>query len=154
MLATAGAGIDPMWSSLARIQLESPLTYPSPRVSNQVKDDGPQPPLMERRSKVRFPLELPVRYRTLARRHALAGQGWVTNMSSDGVLVTSQNEVSAGIGVELSIEWPFFLDGQSSLLQLVASGKVVRCDTSGFALLLTRHLFRTLEKSERSRLSI
>jgi hypothetical protein len=64
------------------------------------------------------------------------------NISSGGVLVASQNEIGAGIEVELSIEWPFLLDGRVPL-QLVAAGKVVRCDTSSFALLLTRHEFRT-----------
>jgi hypothetical protein len=101
-----------------------------------------EPVVIERRLRVRFPLELLVRYRTLDRPRPLTGRGSIMNISSGGVLVASQNEIGAGIEVELSIEWPFLLDGRVPL-QLVAAGKVVRCDTSSFALLLTRHQFRT-----------
>jgi len=67
------------------------------------------------------------------------------NMSSGGVLVASSHEISTGTGLELSIEWPFLLDGRIPL-QLVASGKVVRRETTSFALLLTQHQFRTTKK--------
>lgn len=63
-------------------------------------------------------------------------------MSSGGVLVVSEHEISAGLELELNIEWPFLLDGRVPL-QLVASGKVVRCDASSFALKVTSHQFRT-----------
>src|ERR1700675_2953972 len=92
-----------------------------------------EPVVLERRLRVRFPLELLVRYRTLDRPRPLTGRGWIINMSSGGVLVAAQNEIGAGIAVELSIEWPFLLDGRVPL-QLVAAGRVVRCDTSSFAL--------------------
>src|SRR5664279_2498968 len=97
--------------------------------------------VIERRSRVRFPLELPVCYRTLDRQRRLVGRGWVLNMSSGGVLVAAPHEISAGTPLELSIEWPFLLEGRVPL-QLVGSGKVVRCETFGFALLLSRHQFR------------
>jgi hypothetical protein len=87
-------------------------------------------------------MELLVRYRTLDRRSPLTGQGRLINMSSGGVLVATQQEISAGKGVELCIQWPFLLDGRVPL-QLVAAGKVVRSDTSCFALLLKGHQFRT-----------
>ncbi len=120
------------------------------KASIQVKDRRRervvQPVLIERRSKVRFPLELPLRYRTLERRHPSPGQGCVINMSSGGVLVTAQHEMRVGIVVELSIDWPFLLDGRVPL-QLVASGKVARCDSASFVLLLSRHLFRTAKKT-------
>ncbi len=66
-------------------------------------------------------------------------------MSSGGVLVAAPHEISAGTPLELSIEWPFLLEGRVPL-QLVGSGKVVRCETFGFALLLSRHQFRTAKK--------
>ena len=69
----------------------------------------------------------------------------VMNMSSGGVLVAAAHEFRAGTGLEISIEWPFLLDGRIPL-QLVASGKVVRSETTSFALLLTRHQFRTTKK--------
>jgi len=67
------------------------------------------------------------------------------NMSSGCVLVATADEFRAGTGVEISIEWPFRLDGGIPL-QLVASGKVVRSETTSFALLLTRHQFRFTKK--------
>ena len=70
------------------------------------------------------------------------------NMSSGGVLVAAAHEFRAGTGLEISIEWPFLLDGRIPL-QLVASGKVVRSETTSFALLLTRHQFRTTKKRMR-----
>jgi hypothetical protein len=87
-------------------------------------------------------MEMLVNYRTLDRRRPLSGRGRLVNMSSGGVLVATQQEIGAGRGVELSIQWPFLLDGRVPL-QLVAAGKVVRSDTSSFALLLTGHQFRT-----------
>ena len=97
---------------------------------------------MERRSRVRFPLELRVRFRTLGKRDPVAGIGSVVNMSSGGVLVAFQHEISAGTPVELNIEWPAALDGRVPL-RLVAVGTVVRCEIASFAVGLERHHFRT-----------
>ena len=118
----------------------TPISAKDRRLLGQVPQE-----LIERRSRVRFPLELPVSYRTLDRQCHRAGRGLVMNMSSGGVLVASSHEINAGRGLELSIEWPFLLDGKVPLL-LVASGRVVRCGTSSFALSLTRHQFRTTKK--------
>ena len=63
-------------------------------------------------------------------------------MSSGGVLVTFQHEISAGTPVELTIEWPAVLDGRVPL-RLVAVGTVMRCEISRFAVGLERHHFRT-----------
>src|SRR5579859_5083195 len=96
------------------------------------------PPVsIERRSRDRFPLQLPVRYRTIGRGPAFGGVGCVVNMSSGGVLVGYQHEISPGTRMELNIEWPSLLDGRVPL-QLVMVGRVVRCETSGIALVLAR----------------
>jgi hypothetical protein len=101
---------------------------------------------VDRRSKVRFPLELPVRYRTLGREGPFAGVGRVVNFSSGGVLVAHQHEIQEGARMELNIEWPFLLNGQVPL-QLVMLGKVVRCETSSFAVELGRYQFRTTRRA-------
>src|SRR5579862_3354004 len=80
--------------------------------------------LMERRSRLRFPFELRVRFRTLGQSYPVAGIGWVVNLSSNGVLVAYQHEVSAGTQLELNIDWPTRLDGRVPL-HLVAVGTVV-----------------------------
>jgi hypothetical protein len=100
---------------------------------------------VERRSKVRFPLELRVRYRTLGREPHHAGEGWVVNMNRVGVLVSSQHEISVGERMELNIEWPSLLYGRVPL-RFVTVGKVVRCDASSFAVTLVRYEFRTAKK--------
>lgn len=101
-----------------------------------------QPVQIDQRSRVRFPIQLRVFYRTLARRHSYEGMGWIVNMSSAGVLVASELDLRAGTRMELNVDWPAKLDGKISL-QLVAVGKVVRCETSGFAVSLVRYQFRT-----------
>ncbi len=97
----------------------------------------------ERRVRVRFPVKMLVHYRTLDRQDPVSGRGLLVNMSSGGVLVATEQELTAGRGVEVSIQWPFLLDGRVPL-QLVAAGKVVRADTSSFALLFKGHEFRTI----------
>jgi len=97
---------------------------------------------MERRSKIRYPLALKVRYR--AQRQTLySGEGLALNLSSGGALVGSQHKLEVGTELEMSMEWPSLLDGWISL-QLVATARVVRCGTTSFAVCFRRHQFRTL----------
>ncbi|MGH9648289.1 MAG: PilZ domain-containing protein [Bryobacteraceae bacterium] len=96
--------------------------------------------LIERRSKLRFPFELRVSFRTLGQICPVAGMGRVLNISSIGVLIACQHEVSAGTPVEVKIDWPTRLDGRIPL-QLVANGTVVRCELFSFAVGLERYHF-------------
>jgi hypothetical protein len=99
----------------------------------------------ERRTKMRYPIELQVRYHTLARRHPIEeGIGRTLNMSSSGIFICSQNQINPGAKVEISIQWPFQLD-RGIHLQLVGTGKVVRCDKLTLALAFDRYEFRTLK---------
>jgi hypothetical protein len=100
---------------------------------------------LERRTRVRFPLELRVNYRTLGRGNPCTGEGWVLNMSRGGLLVFSQHEIDVGARMELSIEWPSLLHGQIPL-RFVTEGKVVRRDPSSFAIVMARYEFRTTKK--------
>jgi hypothetical protein len=103
--------------------------------------------LIERRSRFRFPFELRVRFRTLGQSYPVAGMGWVVNMSSGGVLVAYQQEISAGTQLEMSIDWPTRLDGRVPL-QLVATGTVVRCELFSFAVGLQRYQFRIAGRTD------
>jgi hypothetical protein len=100
---------------------------------------------LERRAKVRFPLELRASYRTLGRGSRCSGEGWVVNMNKYGVLVSAEHQISAGARVELRIEWPSLLYGRVPL-RFVTIGQVVRCDASSFALMVTRYQFRTAKQ--------
>jgi hypothetical protein len=117
--------------------------------SNPVKNSEPHtfshPFSIERRSKIRFPLELQVSYRTLGRGTPCTGEGCVVNMNRGGVLVSSRHEVDVGKRMELSIEWPSLLYGRVPL-RFVTVGEVVRCDASSFAVRLARYQFRTAKK--------
>ena len=121
------------------------------RASIEAKDYRREPidqaGLIERRSRLRFPLELRVRFRTLGHSSPVAGLGWVVNMSSGGVLVAYQHEISVGTQLELNIDWPTRLDGRVPL-NLVAVGAVVRSELFSFAVGLERYHFRIAGKTD------
>jgi len=100
---------------------------------------------LERRSKIRYPISLNVKYRTVGRSNRISGVGRTMNMSSGGLLIIADQRTQLGTRIELNIEWPSMLDGQIPL-QLVAVGRVVRCLESGFALSFTQYQFRTMSR--------
>ena len=102
-------------------------------------------PVLERRSKTRFPLALNVRYRTLLKKVDVAGIGRTLNISSTGLLVASAHELGPGTRLEVTLEWPWLLDERTPL-QLVAQARVVRRDQRGFAVALERYQFRTMKR--------
>jgi len=103
----------------------------------------------ERREKVRYPLGLSVRFRSCLSDSAFSGQGLAINMSSSGILVASQQHVVEGALVEMSIEWPFVLNGRIPL-QLTANGRILRRGPSRFAASIERYEFRTVKISNLS----
>jgi hypothetical protein len=105
--------------------------------------DPQWPARSERRMKLRYPLDLNVRYRCRSHGPLLFGEGLAVNISSGGVLVASQHEMSVGVLVDLSIEWPLLLDGRTPL-QLIAFGRVLRRGNSHFVASVERHEFRTM----------
>ena len=121
------------------------------KLSNQGPDflmeesDVPVP--VERRTRMRFPFELRVRFRSLGEGYPVAGAGWVRNISSGGVLVMYQHEVTTGTAVEMNIDWPTRLDGRIPL-QLVAVGTVLRSELFSFAVALERYHFRIAGKQD------
>jgi len=103
----------------------------------------------ERRIKFRYPLDLTVRYRCRSVGTLILGEGLAVNISSGGVLVASQHQMSVGVLVELSIEWPLLLDGRTPL-QLMAFGRVLRRGDCHFVASVERHEFRTMKSSVQS----
>ena len=96
----------------------------------------------DRRSKARFPVQLNVRYRTLAGPH-VSGTGQTINMSSGGLLIASEHPlVREGTRLQVTLEWPLLLHGMTPL-QLIAACQVVRCQDLTFAARLERYQFRT-----------
>ncbi|HUA18163.1 MAG TPA: PilZ domain-containing protein [Bryobacteraceae bacterium] len=103
---------------------------------------------IERRSKMRYPLELNVRYQTLETRAASAGAGQTVNMSSNGLLVACHAAPDEGTRLRLTVEWPSLLNG-STPLQLVTVGSVVRATDSNFAVAFENYQFRTMGRTAR-----
>ena len=103
----------------------------------------------DRRLKRRFRIERDVRYKMLyGQRVAETGSGKTTNISSGGVCFTSDNMLSIGIPVEVSMSWPVLLN-QSCPLKLMIYGCVVRSSDQGSAVLIERYEFRTQGKGAR-----
>jgi hypothetical protein len=119
------------------------LEFPGERRSSIVANWSVE---AERRLKFRYPIRLTVRFRYFSGESHFSGTGLAVNVSSGGILVASEHQAIEGARVEMNIEWPCVLNGRIPL-QLVAFGRVLRRDGSGFAAAFERHEFRTMKSS-------
>jgi CheY-like chemotaxis protein len=97
----------------------------------------------ERRNNARFPIPLAVSYQTLEH-PILSGQGVseTLNISSKGLLFTSNEQFQAGQLVQVSLDWPARLENQIPL-KLVAEGRIVRNSNGQTAMTIDKYEFRT-----------
>jgi hypothetical protein len=101
----------------------------------------------DRRAADRFPIEREVRFKVLNRKNAdEVGFGKTINMSSNGVLFTTDQYLLPGRRLELSISWPAQLNSTVAL-KLVARGRVVRCEDNKAAIEIHQYEFRTASQS-------
>jgi hypothetical protein len=99
--------------------------------------------LFEQRSRQRYPIELEVEYRLLAKGQSdLLGSGKTRNISSGGVLIDALGSHPTTGSIELMLSWPFLLEGVCPL-KLVMRGRIVRSDFRGIAIQSNFHEFRT-----------
>jgi c-di-GMP-binding flagellar brake protein YcgR len=97
----------------------------------------------ERRSKRRFTIDQEVKYKMLyGQRIAETGAGRTMNISSGGVWFTTENMLTSGMPVELSMNWPVLLN-DSCPMKLMIYGCVVRSNEKGAAVAIERYEFRT-----------
>ena len=97
----------------------------------------------DRRHSDRFPIERDVRFRVLNKRGGEeTGDGKTLNISSSGVLFTSEHMLLPGRRLELSISWPVQLNDLVPL-KLVARGRVVRFEQGLAAIEIQQYEFRT-----------
>lgn len=97
----------------------------------------------ERRNNDRFPIAQDVQYRVLSSKGGPElGSGKTVNISSTGVLFSSEKPITPGRRLEVSIHWPAHLDGKCGL-KLVAQGRVVRCQGKLVAVEIEKYEFRT-----------
>ena len=97
----------------------------------------------ERRTKRRFHIEQEVRYKLLyGQRIAETGRGTTVNISSGGLWFTTDSTLTAGIPVEISMNWPVLLN-DSCPMKLMIYGCVLRSNERGAAVAIERYEFRT-----------
>ena len=97
----------------------------------------------DRRGTDRFPIESELRYKLVDAKGAPdAGLGRTLNMSSSGVLFTSETQLPVGHRVELSVEWPAQLNEHCGL-KLVAQGRIIRSSAESAAIRIDKYDFRT-----------
>jgi hypothetical protein len=97
----------------------------------------------ERRSRRRFPIDREVQYKMFCGRHiAGTGTGRALNFSSRGVWFSTENMLSSGTPVELSLGWPVLLN-DSCPMKITVYSSVVRSHQGGAAVAIERYEFRT-----------
>jgi hypothetical protein len=97
----------------------------------------------DRRGDRRYPIELELRYKMVARnRNPMQGAGRTSNISSGGILFDGNQILPAGSFVELSIDWPVLLHNTRPLTLMIV-GRVVRCDGGMIAIKTNRYEFLT-----------
>jgi DNA-binding NarL/FixJ family response regulator len=97
----------------------------------------------DRRTNARFPCRLAVSYHTLEHPF-LSGEATseTLNISSKGLLFTSNDPLQPGQLVQVSVDWPARLENQVPL-KLVAEGRIVRNNDGQTAMRIDKYEFRT-----------
>jgi hypothetical protein len=98
----------------------------------------------DRRRDRRYEIRLETRWKLIRRRRVLdSGVGHTVDLSSGGILFDPGRQLAAGLNVELAIAWPVLLRNIAPL-QLIVSGRIVRCAANRAAVVMVQHEFRTL----------
>jgi PilZ domain len=108
----------------------------------------------DRRHSDRFPIEREVRFKVLNKRGGEeTGEGKTLNISSSGVLFTSEQMLLPGRRLELAINWPVQLNNKVAL-KLVARGRVVRFEEGRAAIEIQQYEFRTQSATSAGKLAV
>ena len=98
--------------------------------------------MVEKRSKIRFPLDLPLKFTATSKDTRIQGTGTVLSISSEGVAFRTDPALRLGMKVMASFGWPVLLNNQC-MLQIYTEGEVVRIDGSLIVIRIRRYEFRT-----------
>jgi hypothetical protein len=108
---------------------------------------SPNENTQDRRHSDRFPIEREVRFRVMNKRGTdEAGDGKTLNISSSGVLFSTDQMLLPGRRLEVFINWPAQLNAKCAL-KLVARGRVVRFEHGRVAIEIQQYEFRTASLS-------
>jgi hypothetical protein len=105
------------------------------------RNAGQEPGKIDRRSALRFPIQQDVRYKVFRGNSIELGSGKTVDMSSNGVLFTTERTLSPGERIEVAVSWPARLD-KTSLLKLMTTGLVVRSEEGRAVLAIERYEFQ------------
>lgn len=98
---------------------------------------------LERRRKLRFPINRELRYKVLENDTIVAfGLGTTLDMGSAGVAFATEHKVSVGAFIELSISWPVLLE-DSCAMRMIVFGRVLRSNDRQTVCTIDKHEFRT-----------
>jgi hypothetical protein len=97
---------------------------------------------LERRLSQRYPMQRQIQFKSRRSRSALIGSGTTVNMSSRGVLFTTDQPLPEGERLTMEVGWPVLLDAAVPL-KLVTCGRVVWCENSHTAVRFDKWEFRT-----------
>jgi hypothetical protein len=102
----------------------------------------------DRRSSNRLPIVRDLRYKVLSGKHKIkrVGSGKTLNMSSRGMLFTTETTLPEGELIEVAVSWPALLDGVLPI-KLVAQGRLVRIEEKRAAIAIERYDFKTCGSS-------
>jgi hypothetical protein len=104
-------------------------------------------PLYERRAKRRFAIAHTVHFRLSAERPSSRWAiGTIQDMSSSGISFRCRRELPLGGHLDMIVDWPASL-GDRRLVNLRASGFVVRSSRTKAAVRITSHRFHIVEWS-------
>jgi hypothetical protein len=91
-----------------------------------------------------MPIEREVRYKVLGEKKSIkqVGLGKTVNMSSGGVLFTTETPLPEGERAEVAVSWPAQLNDVLPI-KLVAMGRLVRTAENQAAISVERYEFKT-----------
>ena len=97
----------------------------------------------ERRAKYRFGIEREIRYK-LAEDGVVvaAGSGQTVNIGSGGIAFTTEQSLTPGSFIELSVSWPVLLNSTCPM-RLIVFGRLLRCKGQLAVCTIDKYEFRT-----------
>lgn len=104
----------------------------------------------ERRTKFRFAIQRDLRYKMAEDGVVVAaGAGQTINMGSGGVAFVTEQPLTPGAYVEISISWPVLLD-ESLPMRLIVFGRILRCGGRKAVASIDKYEFRTQSRTFQS----
>jgi hypothetical protein len=96
----------------------------------------------KKRSKIRFRLNLPLKFTGTGEDTRFWGTGTVWNISSEVIAFRTDQALRLGMTVTASMGWPVLLNDKC-MLRLYTEGRVIRIDGSLIVMRISRYEFRT-----------